>query len=237
MNRSKKTFEQKDLTSQEPLSAGCFSSWLRHTRIGLLKNHEATVPCNDCNVCCRSSYFIHIKPEETEAIGYIHKKLLFPAPGLPKGNLLLGYDQDGRCPMLVENQCSIYENRPQTCRSYDCRIFTAAGIAADEADKVLINQQIKRWRFSYPTPRDLRQHLAVQAAANFLKDHPDCFPAGFIPRNSTQLAILAIKVYDVFLKTDPNHGKAQTSDEELTQAVLKSYEEFSNLTQSYHRVT
>lgn len=63
--------------------------------------------------------FIHIKPEEAEAIQRIPRALLFPAPGRPKGHLLMGYDGEGRCPMLAGDECSIYEHRPQTCRDYE----------------------------------------------------------------------------------------------------------------------
>lgn len=38
----------------------------------------------------------------------IPAELLFPAPGLPKGHVLLGYDANGHCPMLAEGGCSIF---------------------------------------------------------------------------------------------------------------------------------
>lgn len=157
------------------------------------------MPCGKCNGCCRSSYFIHVRPDETETLARIPRELLFPAPQLPEGNVLLGYDENGRCPMLIHDHCSIYEDRPLACRNYDCRIFPAAGIDAGGADKALIAQHIRRWKFSFPTERDHDQHSAVQAAARFLRKHAERFPAGFVPSNPTQLAVLAIKVYDVFL--------------------------------------
>ena len=76
--------------------------------------------------------FIHIQPEETQTLQRIPRALLFPAPGLPKGHVLMGYCDKGQCPMLVDNQCSIYEHRPQTCRDYDCRVFAATGISVDQ---------------------------------------------------------------------------------------------------------
>src|SRR5262249_465616 len=126
MNKSKSRIAVKDITEQQELPAGEFSSWLRLTRRALqLKNIGADVPCGECNACCGSSYFIHIKPEETQTLNRIPKALLFPAPGLPKGNVLMGYNEKGECPMLIDNKCSIYEHRPQTCRDFDCRIFAA----------------------------------------------------------------------------------------------------------------
>ena len=125
--------------------------------------------------------------------------------------------------MLADGKCSIYEHRPQTCRSYDCRVFPAAGIEAGESDKELINLRIRRWRFSYPAEGDRREHAAVQAAARFLREHPDCFPDGFVPSNPAQLAVLAIKVYDVFV--DYSDAKAST-DLVVAEAVMERMSQF-----------
>jgi Fe-S-cluster containining protein len=227
MRNDTKLLGVENMTEQQYIPAGSFASWLRSTRSALVKGNGAEVPCGDCNACCRSSYFIHIRPEETPTITRINRKLLFPAPGLPKGNVLLGYDKDGHCPMLIDNKCSIYEHRPLTCRSYDCRIFIAAGISAGDEDKALINQHIQHWKFSYPTNRDCDQHSAVQAAALFLREHAECFPGG-VPSNLSQLAILAIKVYDVFLKYNDEPGKTGriASDIVVAKAIMKANEKF-----------
>ncbi|MGE5604260.1 MAG: YkgJ family cysteine cluster protein [Bacteroidota bacterium] len=130
--------------------------------------------------------------------------------------------------MLIDGKCSIYEHRPQTCRNYDCRIFTAAGILADEAGKDLITRRIRRWKFSYPTRRDIELHRAVQATAKFLQTHATSFPTGVVPPNSTQLAILAIKVYDVFLKQreEADQTKEVSSDIEMVKAIMEANEKF-----------
>lgn len=181
------------------LDAGIFSSWLLRTREILVSENGADVPCGDCVGCCASSQFIHIRPHETQTLSRISKKLLFPAPLLPKGTMLLGYDDKGRCPMLIRGRCSIYEHRPLTCRAYDCRIFCAVGIAADDDDKGLINKRVRRWRFKYPTKSDKALHAMVKAVAKFLKAHSHCFPEGQLPSKASQLAVAAIKVYDIFL--------------------------------------
>ena len=216
------------MTEEQDLPAGRFSSWLRRIRSAHVKENGADVPCGECNACCRSYYFIPIRPEETEALARIPKKLLVTAPDLPEGHVVLGYDEQGRCPMLIADQCSIYEHRPLTCRSYDCRIFPAAGIEPGDEGKAPIAQQIRRWKFSYPTPRDRNQHAAVQAAARFLRERKECFPAGVVPSDSTQLAILAIKVYDVFLKPNDKSGKTGrvSRDCEIAEAVREANEKF-----------
>ncbi|MGH8973037.1 MAG: YkgJ family cysteine cluster protein [Acidimicrobiia bacterium] len=147
------------------LAAGDFSSWLTGMQAALRGEADAEVPCAGCTACCTSSQFVHIAPDETDTLAHIPPALLFPAPRLPRGHVVLGYDERGHCPMLIDGQCSIYEHRPRTCRTYDCRIFPAAGLEIDGADKVGIARQARRWRFSYPTPADETGHDAVRAAA------------------------------------------------------------------------
>ncbi len=228
MSDDTKLLDVEDVTKQQALPAGGFSSWLRRTRNAQVEKDSINVPCGECNACCRSSYFIHIGPEESQTLSRIPNELLFPAPGLPKGNVLLGYDEKGRCPMLVDDKCSIYEHRPQTCRTYDCRVFPAAGIEAGSDDKELINRRILRWKFSYPAQIDRKEHSAVQAAATFLREHADCFPEGVVPSNPTQLAILAIKVYEVFVSySDASDGSSRApTDLEVAKAVIEKKRQF-----------
>jgi hypothetical protein len=101
--------------------------------------------------------------------------------------------------MLIENKCSIYEDRPRTCRNYDCRVFAATGLRPSEDSKRLITERTRHWRFDYPGERDRTEHSAVRAAAKFLREHAGAFRGG-LPGTSTQLALLAIKVYKVFLR-------------------------------------
>jgi Fe-S-cluster containining protein len=216
----------KDFAEERDQPAGEFSSWLRLTRRSqALKVIGAEVPCGECSGCCRSSYFIHVKPEETETLKRIPKALLFPAPGLPKGNVLMGYNEKGECPMLIENKCSIYEDRPQTCRDYDCRIFSATGIAPDEdGTRMLLAQCLRRWKFDFPHEGDHKDYSAVQAAAAFLQGHRDCFPPGALPANPAQLAMLAIRIYEVFFKL--NEASADIGhmppDSDIAKAVMEA---------------
>ena len=116
----------------------------------------------------------------------------------------MGYDERGHCPMLVDGECSIYEHRPRTCRVYDCRVFPAAGVTIDDADKALIDQQAQRWRFTYETDDDRMRHDAVRAAATFLGEHATVVFDGAAAPNATQLAVLAVELHDAFLGSDPD---------------------------------
>jgi uncharacterized protein len=215
----------EDTTQRQDLPAGGFSDWLRSTRSAHATDAGADVLCGECTACCTSSYFVHIGPQETETLARIPSDLLFAAPGLPEGTMLLGYDENGHCPMLIEAKCSIYEYRPLTCRMYDCRVFAAAGIAAD---RTLITQRARRWKFSYPTKGDRKRHAAARAAARFLRERAECFPGGAVPDNPAQVAVLAIKVFDVFLKNDDASGQTGrvSSDTEIAKAVMEASERF-----------
>ena len=184
------------------LAAGDFSAWVTGMQAALRGEQSSDVPCNGCTACCRSSQFVHIAPDETDTLAHIPAELLFPAPLRPPGHVVLGYDERGHCPMLVDDQCSIYEHRPQTCRTYDCRVFPAAAVEIEDAAKALLAQQARRWRFSYPFPDDRRRHDAVRAAAAYLREQGDELPADVVPTNDTQLAVLAVEIHDAFVQRD-----------------------------------
>jgi uncharacterized protein len=172
-----------------PLSAGPFGAWLDDMRAAIAGARDADVPCGGCTACCRSSQFVHIGPDETDALAHIPRQLLFPAPRMPKGHVLMGYDERGRCPMLTDDGCSIYEHRPRTCRTYDCRVFAAAGIAAD-ADKPAIAQRAARWVFDHPSDADRSRHEAVRTAAVELRSGTRGSTG---PVTQTQLAVMAVE--------------------------------------------
>ena len=203
--RKNEQCESEASSGFEGQPAGSFSECLRSTEASLRSgNGGAEVPCGTCRGCCRSSMFIHIKPEETRTIQRIPRALLFPAPGLPKGNVLLGYDDKGQCPMLVGNECSIYEDRPQTCRDYDCRVFSATGIAVDQETQPEIAQRVREWIFSYESEKSREEHRIVQSAAAFLQENGDLFPTGSLPGYPVQLAVLAIGIYKLFAEMTEN---------------------------------
>lgn len=214
------------------IPAGEFSVWLQDFRRSLRLNDEVNVQCGECNACCSSSYFIHIRPDESRALSHIPKQLLFQAPGYPKGTLLLGYGKDGSCPMLVENRCTIYTFRPMTCRNYDCRIFAATGIAVRGKQENLIAQRVLQWKFDFPGKQDKEDFAAVQAAARFIQENAPCFPPDVLSRHPSQSAILAIQVYDVFLNGNDNSGSDLSDEErrEIAGKIIAAKDEFERCT-------
>ena len=198
-------------------SAGKYSAWLRATRSALLNNSGVDVPCGTCNACCRSALFIHIQPGEKETRACIPAALLFPAPGLGEGHMVLGYDEQGHCPLLENESCSIYDQRPQTCRTYDCRIFPATDIKLTDQGKSAILEQTQRWKFTTDTSHDREKQTAVQQAAVFIQDHVHLFPPDTMPETQTHIALMAIKVYELFLLGDHQ----LQSDEGLVQSMVE----------------
>lgn len=194
------------------LAAGDFSSWMIQISEAIRGIRPSDVPCRGCTACCTSSQFVHIGPDEVDTLAHIPAKLLFPAPMLPRGHVVLGYDQRGHCPMLIDDRCSIYEHRPRTCRTYDCRVFPATGLVPDQ---MLIARQALRWQFGFPSEAGRNQHAAVQAAATYLRAHSSQLPAGAVPANPTQLAVLAIRLHRVFLRHDERSGNAAIVDPDL----------------------
>ncbi len=144
------------------LDAGDFGDWLVAIRASLSDRRDMDVPCGGCTACCRSHQFVHVDADETDTLAHIPEALLFPAPGGSPGSRVLGYDADGRCPMLVDDRCSIYEHRPRACRTYDCRVFAATGLRADQP---LIDERVRRWRFTFANDAARQEHDALRARA------------------------------------------------------------------------
>lgn len=198
--------------------------------MALLTDFPVSVPCGACTGCCRSSKFIHIGPAEKEALRRIPKKLLVVAPLLSRGNKLLVHTSEGTCPILAGNICSIYEHRPVACCVYDCRIFAAAGVLPD-SDEPLIAARATRWRFTYPHRQDHDVHSAVKAAAQFIRDCRELFPGARIPERSSELAVLALKVYTLFSDIDTGSTSElwASTGRELAREIVEANDRFESM--------
>jgi len=194
-------------------AAGGFSAWLRAMRSSLAGGPGMQVACGECVGCCTSSYVIKIRPHERDALAHIPAAFL--EPGERGGTWYMPANPQGLCPMYSGSAahdagCSIYAHRPETCRTYDCRIFAAAGMPAGEG-KTMINERIASWRFEYEDDTARREHQAVTAAANYLRQHPVRFPNGKVPSRASDIAVLALKSYTVFMSEPPDDGLAAAS--------------------------
>jgi uncharacterized protein len=180
----------------EAPAAAPFGVWLRATLATLRADVPADVPCGACNACCRTFHQLHIRPGERQARKRLPQEYLSVARGLPPGYLLLNYTETGACPALVDGRCTVYGDRPMVCRTYDCRLYAATGVIPDWAE---ISDQMYRWRFSYPEPRDRELQEAVLAAVRFIQETPACLPGEAARRQPIRLATLAVVTHELFL--------------------------------------
>jgi Fe-S-cluster containining protein len=164
--------------------AGDFGEWLDAFKLARSEAGSVDVPCGECTACCRSGQLIPVEPDESDALAHISKEHLAPMPGEP-GTYALMHDASGRCSQLTPEGCSVYAHRPRACRTYDCRIFPAAGVRPDEP---LIAEAAQRWRFTHASPQVKQRHADVSTAAVVLG-----FPGGLTsPVSPTQHALSAI---------------------------------------------
>lgn len=206
--------------------AGEFSAWLAcYQQVQAQPAECSEVPCGDCNACCRASYFVYIRPEEHSALRRIPPVHLQKAPPPYPAGFVMDHDEAGCCPMLHDGSCSIYDERPQTCRNYDCRAFAAAGLRFGPGPRANVDRRVGQWSFDYGSEFERSRHHAVCAAATFLKARRAMLPAGVVPLDPGELARAAIAVHGLFVEM---HGTAfsvtPASDAELIAAVLRRLE-------------
>src|ERR1700733_5439770 len=163
------------------IPAGDFLDWLQHFRASLLGNQGSDVPCGDCRGCCISGYSVQIRPHDAGARALIPAELLARVQGFARDELPPAGGPDGTCPMLRDNECSIYESRPQTCRDYDCRVFAASEVSVDEQAQPEIADRVKAWVFDYESEASSEEHAILKEAAAFLQKNRDLFPQGTLP--------------------------------------------------------
>ena len=124
--------------------------------------------------------------------------------------------------MLVEDRCSIYEHRPQTCRDYDCRVFAATGISADRETQPDIAERATAWQFHYENETGRAEHSNLQRAAAFLQNNRNLFPPRSLPSHPAQLATFAIRIYKRYTRLAAQHsGDAPTIARAIATAMRR----------------
>lgn len=200
--------------------AGEFLVWLQDALDTFFSGQGASVPCGDCKACCRAGYFIPVRDQECSTIAAIPARLLVRSPGAPgHGGSLISTTRRGNCALLINGACSIYRQRPQACRDYDCRIFAAAGLESGHGE---IDRQVAQWRFDYNGEESKQVHAAVRAAARFVVEHAQAFPGRRVPQRSADIALVALKSYRVFLDRTKQGG----APEDIAEAIVSTCRAF-----------
>jgi uncharacterized protein len=199
-------------SESSPHAAGKVSSWVVELQRAIQGEGDAAVPCGSCTACCTSSQFIEIGPAEHAALRRIPRQLLFPAPRRPKGHMVMGFDARGHCPMLVNGVCSIYDDRPRTCRTYDCRVFAATGIDVAADAKPDIAARAATWTFDDPTEPEQVSLAAMVKAAQFLRTHRSAVGDDVVPSTATHTAVAAFVLHELFVAGVGDRERQPTAD-------------------------
>ncbi len=209
--------------------AGSFGTWLATMRAVLRGEQVADVPCDGCVGCCVSSYAIPLRPSDQPALAAVPARYLrLPADG---GLARMAHRDDGSCPMLEANHCTIYTDRPQTCRDYDCRIYAATGLLPD-GERPVIRDRVLEWRFDFTTELESGQRHALGKAACFIREHAALFPTAARAGSAAAAAVLAVKTWPLFASKQPGNEKGDEpedpSPDEQVKRVLEAARAFDS---------
>lgn len=129
-----------------------FRTWQKGQKAG-----DVSVPCGDCNACCRSEYLkADLTAEEAAELEHVFDDDM--------GANVLAKRPDGSCVYLVEGKCSIRDRRPRSCRQYDCRLHLLLGVGPHQDDKTLWDG-LRRWgNIRTPTAADKSMLMAIRLA-------------------------------------------------------------------------
>jgi Putative zinc- or iron-chelating domain len=119
---------------------------------------QPPVPCNGCATCCyHTRVDVYPDQERPEDVPF------FDTETDPDGAVWLRKRADGACVHLADEGCSIYEHRPQSCRRYDCRIWSLFGTT----DGMEGDRHTPVWNFR-PRTRRGRVYLTAYQTAGML---------------------------------------------------------------------
>jgi len=99
------------MSTREPLK---FAAVARRISRERTSGASAVVDCGTCTMCCRELQRIALTPAE------------LASPVLRHDGKHLLRQPDGSCTHLVGGSCEVYDQRPRSCRTFDCRALAVA---------------------------------------------------------------------------------------------------------------
>ena len=92
--------------------------------------------------------------------------------------------------MFGESGCSIYQDRPQACRTYDCRVFAATDVDVGADGHVEIAARVQQWQFEMDREGETAL-TAVRAAAEYVSANASTLGLEY---SATARALAAIEI-------------------------------------------
>jgi hypothetical protein len=117
---------------------------------------------------------------------------------------------------LVDGKCSVYEHRPRTCRTYDCRLLALAGLRA--RGNAPINEGLERWEFPEKTAEDAYCLIALRTFAYEL------IQAGCTIEAAAMLALVRYFKGKAFYDKDIRRFMVTMEDPSVREAYIKKIE-------------
>jgi hypothetical protein len=125
--------------------------------------NDPTPLCRHCALCCDGVLFSHgtVEPAERERVGRV---------GLPIVTMLDGTTRfEQPCQRLAGTDCSIYLDRPQTCRDFLCdlgKAYQDDELTLSEARAVVQEVRAKVWQLGRLLPKPgpgVRERIQARA--------------------------------------------------------------------------
>ncbi len=144
----------------ETQPAGRLADFLKQVAGG-----EASPPSGQCNACC---FDLNVELDAAEAKRLDHF--------VQDGKSILSRDENGACTYLdSRGMCSIYEDRPKSCRAFDCRStrFTLIDMVAS-AISPAYDKAVAQW--TYAEPEDDEELRVWRVMAEARKSYLESIP-------------------------------------------------------------
>lgn len=146
-----------------------------------VKGESFSINCKGCTICCERHLNVIVSKEE---VNENHKEwdVEFYEVDQTRGLLRIRKNDKGVCVHLLDGRCQIYDNRPRTCRIFDCRQRLIANVFDKHTRDMVIQWDANEWL----KPENRIYIEAVrQAARQYTQSCPDTGVA-----ETTQYAIL-----------------------------------------------
>lgn len=172
---------------EQARSPGRIAPW----GVALTTSKMGDVPCGSCNLCCtRPHLHADLLPSELPAFPEaVSDEVMGGSWRLPKKD-------NGECVHLLNGQCSIYDRRPQSCRTYDCRLHLFWLKPPERASADFARMVFDMWDdWDIETPEDVDHMFAIsRAVTEAIRQQASEGPIGGLA-----LTVSIVKLYNHYL--------------------------------------